>query len=213
MTTNKKAQQTSTSLVPITEDNLNTLTCKQFKVNVSKMIKAELSLNKDMWAYAIAVNNIVVNKYYEEDCKTLQGFAERMGVEKGVITKYTASVNCILNVLGKYGYDMTNLTYSKSYLLSTLKDDVDEFISSYNKDLTKVTMRELEEKVREVKNNKKGVVEVKASNENMEEPTEEEKREELPTFTGRYDDNEVWFTIGKKKYVIPMRDLKHYIKK
>lgn len=201
---------TDYKLTTITKDNLNELKCVDFRKNVNKMLTAEMAMNKDLWSYAIAVNNIVVNKYYETDCKTIDGFAERMGVKKGTISKYTNSVSCMVNVLGKYGYTMLNMSYSTAYKLSTLKDDLDDFIKWCGKDLTKVTMRELEELVKEYKSVIKGAID-EPKQEEQEEPKQEEQEEkELPSFTGRIDEDSIFFSINNKNYVIPFDELKHY---
>ena len=191
----------------VNEQKFNALQGKELKSNLKKMLQAMNGVNKSQWQYAIALHNIIVNEYFKPDFKSQNEFASAIGIDKGTISKYVGAVRVMVNVLTpKFHYSIEQVPYSKASCLASIKD-VEKFLKDTGIDLLKCTMRELEQAKRDY-NKPVETVEPKQETEQTEQTEQEEK--ELPTFTGRYDDNEVWFTVNNIKYIIPMSELKHY---
>lgn len=195
---------------------VNALANKDLKENVIAMLTASRDMEKNIWTYAIAVHNIVVNKYYEDDYKNVEELAKALGSTKSAFSKYVSAVTFIGSKQAeKYDLTVESLSYGKAYLLATLKEDFTAFMKANKKpDIGKMSVRALEEMIKAWK--KKDVV-------NEEEPTEEPTEEteevevevEVPknTITAIVEDGLIKFTYRKKEYAIPTKELKAFLVK
>ena len=183
----------------------NFITLPALEKNVHKMLTAKAGIDKNEWTLIIALNNIIEGEQFKQDFRTAENFADWIGVNKSTITKATKSVKCMVNTLKKYGYDFTDLSYSKAYRLAAVEKDMSMFIEFCSNegvnDFRTVSVHGLEELIRLFKNGSK-VVE--------QEQEQEQEQEKAQTFTGKYTDNEVWFKLGTTEYVIPMDLLQGY---
>lgn len=194
---------------------VNALANKDLKENVIAMLTASRDMEKNIWTYAIAVHNIVVNKYYEDDYKNVEELAKALGSTKSAFSKYVSAVTFIGGKQAeKYGLTVESLSYGKAYLLATLKEDFTAFMKANKKpDIAKMSVRALEEMIRAWKN--KDVV----NEEPTEEPTEETEETEIAveapknTITAIVEDGLIKFTYRKKEYAIPTKELKMFLVK
>ena len=170
---------------------------KDLQKNVSMMLKANESIKKDLWKYAIASYNIISQELYKEDFKSITKFAKALDVNVSVLSKYANAVDCMLNQLEALGYTMEKMSVGKAYLLSTV-EDLNDFIKwSKNAKLELLTQAQLEDLIKNYKKRFEEVVE-----------TEEAVNDE--TIKALIEDNMLMLTIKKKVYAIPVEDLKEY---
>ena len=203
---------TTTALLVTNRDAINSLVNKELKVNVREMLTASAGVSKNVWKYAIAVHNIVSGDMFKDDFKSLDGFAKAMDTNKSVLSKYDNAVDCIQNKLGEYGYDMTNLTYGKAYVLSTLGEDLTGFMSKYsNVKFNMMAQSQIEELVKKFKKAKDDSIDNKAEDETETEEVEVEVETKVNEITAIIEDGLMKFTYRKKDYIIPVKELKQYI--
>ena len=202
---------TTTALLVINNESVNSLVNRELRQNVTKMIRATAGMNKDIWTYALAVHNIIDGELHKDDFKNLDAFAKAMDTSKATLSKYDRAVETIM-VLGEYGYDMQNMTYANAYLLGTLGNDFTAFMELYHDtDLGKMTKSQLEDIIKKFKT--KDVV-ADISNEDEEEteaPVEEAKKQ--GSIEAIIEDGYLYFSYKKKAYAVPMDELKEYIVK
>lgn len=173
---------------------------------VNNMVKAFNGLQKNTWQYAFACYNVISKKLYEDDFKTIDKLAEALGTSKSVMSKYFNGVACYLEVF-KDDFTTEQLSVSTCYLLSTLQEDIYNFLSWLPKD-TKIELlkqKQLEELIKKFKNLMKGI-----ETEETETETETETEETLNYVEAIIDEDYLNVKINSKIYSIPLEDLKEY---
>lgn len=196
--------------ITVNEQNFNQLQSKELRSNLKKMLDAMSGVSKNQWKYAIALHNIVSNEQFKPDFKTMSDFSQAIGLDKSTVSRYVSAVKVLVNdVTPLTGLTNDTIPYSKCARLAGVKD-VKDFLKSMNIDLLTISMRELEKAIKEYKESQNAPKNVVQENDSETQAVETEKQEELPTFTGRYDDTSIWFSIGNTKYIIPVDELKHY---
>lgn len=188
---------------------------------VGKILTADRKIEENKWVIAINVNNIMEEGLYKKDFHDSQEeFANWMDLDSSTISKYKKAVRFMVNVATpKYGYDMKTLRYSQAVRLAQLGNNFDKFVEFAKKkgfnDVFKLSVHKLEELAREYRESMMLKLEntVDAKKPEKAEVKKDEKAEELPSFTGRYDNVKVWFEIDGIQYKIPLSELKHYKEK
>lgn len=177
---------------------------------VNAMVKAFNGLQKNTWQYAFACYNVISKKLYEDDFKTIEKLAEALGTSKSVMSKYYNGVACYLEVF-KDNYTTEQLSVSTCYLLSTLQEDIYNFLSWLPKE-TKIEMlrqKQLEELIKKFK----GLMDETNATETTEETETETKETETDNlnYVEAIIDNEYLnVKINSKIYSIPLEELKDY---
>ena len=208
----------STEII-IRENVLNTLQSKEMKKELGKILKAMEKMNRGQWEYAVSVNNIVVNRLYEdEDCKNLKEFCEKKlddGKTYGVWLKAYKSVQFIICETAKaYGLTMENTSMSNAYIFFTVYDkgskEWEKFVIALDGVLIGRTKAELENAIKSLKEDDKKVVNTESTEENEEkaESDEIQKKNNVECYV---NDGVMYITYRKKNYQITLKDLKQYI--
>lgn len=214
-------KNTSTALIINNPDSVNALINIELRKNVSEMLQAMSSINGDTWKFAIAVSNIIESNLYKDDFENLEKFATVMDTTKSTLSRYNKSVLFITNDLSEYGYNdengnvvkysMENMTYGKSYVLSTLKEEsFKAFMKKHKKtNFSRLAQSQIEKLVKEWKEKEKKAVETEVSE------TEETENNEVEVSSIPVEallvDGKLEFTINEKKYSVPIDKLNKYI--
>lgn len=177
---------------------------------VNTMIKAFNGLNKSTWQYAYACYNVIERKLYEDDFKNIDEFAKAVGTTKSVMSKYYNGVKCYLEIF-KGRYTEEEMTVSKCYLISTLNEDVYNFLSWLPKEtkLELISIRQLEELIKKFKDLMKGTDRTETEETETTE-TETEETDNLNYIDAIIEDNFLMVTIKNKVYQIPLNELEDY---
>jgi len=207
----------STALLVNNPDNISRLTSPTLRKYVSNALSAKTGVNKSMWKYVINMNNIITEELFKDEplIKTQRALAQAMDDKESNLSKYVGAIDCVTNKLPEYGYDMTNITYSNAYLLSTI-EDLPAFMEEYKEtNFSKIGKNQLERLISLYKRPKDEAIEVTANDE--EEPAGDEVEEEKEAkankgdITANITKGILTFTYRAKRYSIPMKDLKDYI--
>lgn len=197
-------KNTSTALLVNNPNTVNSLVNDELKENVIMMLDATTGINNDIWRYAIAVYHIVSDKLYCDDFKNLDGFATAVDSTKSTLSRYANAVQFMVDELQDYGITFDNFTYSKAYLLSTLKDELHAFMKANKKtDFTIISHRQLEELVKRWKDRNNNVVD-NETGENDEIEIEDKKDFKIKAGV-------LYFRYRKHDYAVPIKELKPYI--
>lgn len=210
----------TTALLVNNPDLINQISNPALKENIEKALNASVGANRSMWEYVIAMNNIVAEELFKDEplIKTKKALALAMDDKESNLSKYTGAVDCVVNKLGKYGYDMTNITYSNAYLLSTVKD-LAKFMEVYaDTDFSKIGKNQLEKLTSAFNNPDKKVIDVKASKpaetgkdvSGSEEAKVSKKKGDI---TANITKGILTFTYRNSTYAVPVKELKKYILK
>lgn len=209
-------KNTTTALLVNNPALVSDLTNKALRGHVTKALQAKAGVNKDMWKYAIHMNNIMADELFKDDFGTKRKFAIAMDDNEANLSKYVGAVDVITNKLGVYGYDMTNMTYSNAYILSTV-DNLDGFMALHaGTDFSRIGKTQLEKLVSSFKHPEKEAVDVKAksTDEAGHDETGQEDIEVVEAkkgdITANISGGLLTFTYRKKTYKVPMRDLTAY---
>lgn len=206
----------TTALLVNNPDNVSKLTNATLRKNIVKALDAKFGMNKNMWKYVIHMNNIITEELFKDEplLKTQRALALAMDDKESNLSKYTGAIDCITNYMPKYGYDMTNMTYSNAYLLSTI-DNLDEFMGLHaDTDFSRIGKNQLEKLISAYKHPEKEVVDVEPKEAEAEAETEDVEAEEVEAkkgdITANITDGILTFTYRKKNYSVPVKDLKDY---
>lgn len=206
----------TTALLVNNPDNVSKLTSPSLRKYVVKALDAKLGVNKNMWKYVINMNNIIVDELFKDEplLKTQKALAQAMDDKESNLSKYTGAIDCITNKMPAYGYDMTNMTYSNAYLLSTI-DNLDDFMKIHaDTDFSKIGKNQLEKLISAFKHPEKQAVEVEPKQETTEEteaPQEEKQEMKKGDIVAHIEKGVLTFCYRNKNYSVPMKDLKSYI--
>lgn len=175
---------------------------------VNTMVKAFNGLNKSTWQYAYACYNVIEKKLYQDDFKNIDDFAKALGTNKSAMSKYYNGVKCYLEIF-KGRYTEEQMTVSKCYLISTLQDDLYNFLSWLPKEtqLDLITIRQLEELIKKFKDMMKGTERTETEE---TETTETEETDNINYVDAILEDGFLMVTIRNKVYQIPLNDLEEY---
>ena len=205
------ANTTTTALLVIDRSNVSKLVNKDLRSNVSKMLTATASTNKNMWVLAVGAYNIIENELYKDDFGTLEKFGVALDCKKSTLSKWANAVRFIYSNLKAYGYDMEKISYSNAYLLSSLGNDFEAFMKQYEKadaeegeirttvDFGKMAKSQLEKLISDFKN--KDVVEA-------ESKAEDGKKEEK--VKASVSEGCIIFTYNEVTYKVPLDKLSKY---
>lgn len=186
----------------INNESLNQLQSKELKTNLKKMLEAMAGMNKNQWQYAVRLHNIVINEYYKPDFDSITSFGKAIGLEKSSVSRYIGAVRVMVNdVTPLTNLTMEDVTYSKAARLAGVKD-VKDFLNVTGVNLVTITSRELEKAIKDYKAGLDGVKDVAPQEEKPQE--EKPQEQEVPSFTGRYDNEKVWFEINGNQFIIPI---------
>lgn len=134
------------------------ITNKDLVTAIKGMLASDSGINKNMWQYAIHANNIIVKELYADDFGTIEKFAQAMDTSKSKLSKYSNACQVMVNHLTpEYGIEMKDLSYSKAYLLSTLNEEIDEFMSQHTKEeICKIAVSQLASLINKFKKRSSG---------------------------------------------------------
>ena len=192
----------------INENNLNQLQSKDLRNSLKKMLSAMAGMNKNQWQYAVNLNNIIVGELYKDDFDSQTSFAKAIGLDKSTVSRYVAAVRVMVNDITPItGLTMNDLPYSKAARISSVKD-IRDFLNVTGLNLMTCTVRELEKAIKDYKASLEKADNVVADE--TEKETKAETEKEVPSFTGHYDDEKVWFEVNGTQFIIPLKDLIQY---
>lgn len=205
----------TTALLVNNPDNISRLTSPTLRKYVSNALNAKLGVNKSMWKYVINMNNIITEELFKDEplIKTQKALAQAMDDKESNLSKYVGAIDCITNKMPAYGYDMTNMTYSNAYLLSTI-DDLDDFMKIHaDTDFSKIGKNQLEKLISAYKHPEKEMVETEPqeADEPQEAPQEEPQEAKKGDITANITKGILTFTYRNNTYVVPVKELKSYI--
>ena len=103
------------------------VTNKQLNTNLKIMLDAMNGYERSTWKFAHALYNIIENELYVDDFKTLKAFADKLGIAGSILSRVKFGIPN-METLKKYGYDESNMTLSKSYILYRLEDNQVAFL-------------------------------------------------------------------------------------
>lgn len=192
---------------------------KQFNI----MLKAVAQADRATWTFYKAVATIINDELYKlDDCETVKAFCEKWKISAPIATRAKWGVDN-LKVLKEYGYNESNITLSKSYILSRLAENQKVFLDMLQEKeeegfLTKVGETELERRIKEFKKMVdkaiNGDTEEEAVNESEEAVNESEKAEAESVadekIKGVISGGYLNLSIGLKVYNISLEDLEEY---
>lgn len=178
---------------------------------VNNMVKAFNGLQKNTWQYAFACYNVISKKLYEDDFKTVDKLAEALGTSKSVMSKYYNGVACYLEIF-KDNYTTEQLSVSTCYLLSTLQEEIYNFLSWLPKE-TKIEMlkqKQLEELIKKFKGLMNETNRTETETETEETETKETETDNLNYVEAIIDNGFLNVKINSKIYSIPLEELVDY---
>ena len=186
-------------------ENANQLVNKDFRKELSTMLKAMQGMTKNTWNYAKSMHKIIVNELYKEDCKDIKTFAKFISVAPSLITKYCHAVEC-LPLIEKYGLTEENFTASKANIIYSLGENLDyvlQYAVDHDAHLERMSEQEMVKYIKELLN----IDEAEAEAEEEAEATESKADDKIK---GIIEDGFLNLAIGEKFYSIPLEDLEDY---
>lgn len=191
--------------VAVNKSILNEITNADLKREVINCFKAAEIVNKGLWSYARALNQIKVNEYWRVNYDDMDSFLKKFELSKQTFYRNADAVDVLEKLLIPNGYNEKQFGVSKAYEFVVLQGDAQAFIDScklneyHIENMTKEQLRDLIKKFRKSLDD---AIDGDGKNE------EKEKKETKPK--AEIDGNDIIIKYNGKTYKVPLKELKKY---